>query len=394
MALIKCTECGKEIDDGTLCADCEKNILASEIEVAKKIVNNPETLENTEVVKLLENKLRREEEKIIRKKKRKTKIKKLLKGFVVSLVVLIVIALVGIAIYLGANYVSGKNLQKEGQYKEALVKFNTYGLNYLTADAKKECAQQAVDSSNISKIILCFEYEPSLFTSVSFNEAAKESFYDYLVQNTKKYFNDEKSNLDYDIIGCYIKILDKNFEGYKNSSSYIDFFNKWYTRYYLWRDNNVLVADILEDYLYTSLPEDGVYKLALELLSCDELILPFLSNQDDYYETQMAYNNDSSYFYSVCTWKDKKSEDAFDFYSKSNGRYSCAAKIEKDNPYEDRPDSYFVLEDCIYYTGVSDTDKKAHCKIKILNYNEIEVENYYTGKITIFKRYLSHGGRI
>lgn len=408
---MNCKQCGSTLrENAKFCDECgEKIVPLNEIEVVKQVIVSQEIPENSEVVKLLENKLKREEEKIEKKKKRKVKRKKLFKGFAISLVVLIILALVGTVIYLSANYVAGKNLQEDGNYKDALVKYNIYGLNYLTADDKAECVQQVLDSGDINKIISCFEYEPSLFSSVSFNETVKDPFYNYLVDNTRKYFNAEKSNLDYNLIGYYEKILKKNLKGYKNSDAYADFFNKWRNVYYSSWDTDVLVADILEDYLYTSLPEDGVYQLALELLLCNDLILPYLSNQDDYYEAQVVHENMKkrpesesshtySYFipdsqtdlYSVCVWKDKHSDQKFTFYSKSSGGHSCGGDIKKDDPYKNVSGSYFYLEDCIYYTGTSETDRKAHCKITILNYNEIEVENYYTGKTTIFKRDLSH----
>lgn len=131
MALIKCSECGKEISDrASSCPHCGCPVVGTEELVDKPVVEKGDSEGKTEETKSGEIKL-----------KEKKKLSK--KGIIAITLAAVVIAAVAIAYYVlttdSRNYNSAKELFKEEKFQEALEMFTVLGDYEDSAEMVEKC---------------------------------------------------------------------------------------------------------------------------------------------------------------------------------------------------------------------------------------------------------------
>ena len=131
MALIKCSECGKEISDrARSCPHCGCPVEGTEELVDKIVVEKEAPEEKTEETKSGEI-----------KPKEKKKLSK--KGIIAIIVAIVVIAAAVIAYYVlttdSRNYNSAKELFKEEKFQEALEMFTELGDYEDSAEMVEKC---------------------------------------------------------------------------------------------------------------------------------------------------------------------------------------------------------------------------------------------------------------
>ena len=136
MALIKCSECGREISDkASSCPHCGCPVAGTEELVDKAVVEKEDSEEEKEELQLETTK---SEETTSKEKKKISK-----KGIIVIIVAAVVIVASAIAYYVlttdSRNYNSAKELFKEEKFQEALEMFNELGDYEDSAEMVEKC---------------------------------------------------------------------------------------------------------------------------------------------------------------------------------------------------------------------------------------------------------------
>lgn len=372
-----CNKCGKEIFEGVMCEECFKEVNSEQKTPISDMLLNEKALE------LLEKSVKIEEEKKQKKERKTAKRKKARKTIGFIFLGLIIVAIMGVAIYTTLTYASAVNFQEEGLYEEAIQNYQGYILGYFTEEKQIECVQQAVDSGDTKKAINCMNRANNTIGYISFGEDVKEDFYNYIVTDIKK----TSISLGYEE-ETYKAILKKCLKNYKYSNAYVQILEDTEMC------SSIQKAEYLKNNICTMGLDEDAYKISKELLLCDDILVYFLTGETA--DNRLYQENKITDF--ICFWADgigtgsDKNSLWVTCYEK-NGRYHTfrdGSWFEKNmNPDGDNADYYDLQGGTFYHVFKEEKNIEdiAQFTITIDSVDKITLTSCTTGKTLKLNRY-------
>mgnify|MGYP003542547167 FL=1 len=388
MALIKCTECGKEISS---LADFCPNCGCPSSEFATKSDNQGEIVVVTEEVvsdsdndEMVENQKENSEETETEIETKKSKTPFIALTLIVIVIAIIVVGFVVIP-YSNASehYKNGIGYLESNQYYNAYKQFqvaiNCVSSNY-TSDYKDSkslsvtCVQKLIDEKDYELAFKCITDNEDIAKHITVKEDDYAELGDFIDKRLINAFSKDKNSAHNDIKACYAiaanNVLPNN---YGNVKAYINIGIYTATSHAEYGDDEdffISVSSALCDLLENNSELDIIKRI----LEQDSLIEHFLSGEtaDRRHED---YGGEC-----ISTWNDINSDRQFFIHGIGNGGCSRIGSWEDYDNVDNG--SYYTIKNATYYIGFDDKTKEEipQFTITINSYNNITVASCSTNE--------------
>ncbi|MBR5321393.1 MAG: hypothetical protein IKU41_06090 [Clostridia bacterium] len=385
MALIKCSECGKEISSlADFCPNCgcpssqfgvnndneEKSIFVTEESVLDS--NNDKIIEVQEVSNV-------ESEKEGEVKKSKSPV---VLGMLFGLLMAILAVVFIIVPYSNASnhYETGINNMESGDYYSAYCQFqhaNSNIINYKDIDSLKiTCVQKLMDEKNYEDAFKCITDDENLVKRINVKEEDYEDLGKFIDNRLIKAFSKYRYEAYEDTIACYA-IATNNVlpNDYGNVKAYINIGAAVAVSYAEFSDEEdffISVSSILCD----TLKNNSKIDLLKRILEQDNLIKHFLSGETP---ERRHENYDGE---CISTWNATKSDHQFFIHGIGNGGWRSIGNWKNFQSPEHKEAEYYYIKNSTYYISFEDKSREdvEEFTITINSYSNITITSCTTNK--------------
>ncbi len=382
MALIKCTECGKEISSlADFCPHCgcpSSQFVTedyNEEQIAEETVSD---LDIDEAVEMQDEKIEIETETVYKKSKA---------PFVLTTVCLMFVAIITVVFVIlpysdaSKDYESGIILMESGDYRDAYYQFQgamaSVSSNYKDSNELSiTCVQKLMDEKNYTDAFDCITNNENIAKKITVKKEDYAELGKFIDKRLISAFSKDRYEAYIDVKACYAIAANNVLPNeYGNVKAYINI-GVYTATAYAEYDNNEDFFICISSMLCDLLKNNSNLDIVKRILEQDSLLKHFLSG-----ETPDKRHED---FDGECisTWNDIKSSRQFFIHGIGNGGCTRIGSWKDFESSEYDEAEYYHIKNATYYCSFEDKSREAvpQYTFTINSYSNITIKSCTTNK--------------